>query len=493
MKRRFIRNAFLFCLLAAPQAIAEDAVIRVDVSRVLGPVSPYLTGACIEDVNHEIYGGIYSQMVFGESFQEPPAEAPIRGFTAYDGNWRLEDGELLAPAGAGPKLVSQFPAFADGAAGVEVFFPDRKPGNAGLLVRLDKPGVGADQFDGYEVSLDPSASIALLGRHRRNWQLLQTAPWNVPIGRWIALEARLAGSTIEVLVDGKSVIRYEDRDRPLAKGTVAVRPWQREARYRKLWVETEGELHKLPFEEQEANRGPISGQWRPLTRGAAEGRFALVADHAFIGSQSQQIELLSGDGEVGIENRGLNRQGLCFHAGKPYDGYVWVRAPKPTELWLSLENANGSRRVAETSVAASADDWQWLDFKLTPDAAIEGGRLAVSLRRPGQVVLGHVFLEPGEWGRYKGLPDRRDVVEGLIEQKLTVLRYGGSMINHPEYRWKKMIGPRDRRPPHQGTWYRYSTNGWGIFDFLELCEAAGFLAIPAVNMGESPQDMADFM
>jgi alpha-L-arabinofuranosidase len=85
------------------------------------------------------------------------------------------------------------------------------------------------------------------------------------------------------------------------------------------------------------------------------------------------------------------------------------------------------------------------------------------------------------------------VLESLIDQRLTVLRYGGSMINHSEYRWKNMIGPRDRRPPHQGTWYRYSTNGWGIFDFLNLCEAAGFLAIPAVNMGESPQDMADFI
>jgi alpha-L-arabinofuranosidase len=67
------------------------------------------------------------------------------------------------------------------------------------------------------------------------------------------------------------------------------------------------------------------------------------------------------------------------------------------------------------------------------------------------------------------------------------------MVNHPEYRWKKMIGPRDRRPPTAGTWYRYSSNGWGILDFLDLCEAAGFLGIPAFNMGESPRDMADFI
>jgi alpha-L-arabinofuranosidase len=128
-----------------------------------------------------------------------------------------------------------------------------------------------------------------------------------------------------------------------------------------------------------------------------------------------------------------------------------------------------------------------------PRADEHTGRLTLKLKRPGAVVVGHAFLQPGEWGRFEGLPLRKDVVEGLVAQKLSVLRYGGSMVNHDEYRWKKMIGPRDRRPPSAGTWYRYSTNGWGIIDFLDLCEAAGFLGIPAFNMGETPGDMAEFM
>src|SRR5882672_1608819 len=67
------------------------------------------------------------------------------------------------------------------------------------------------------------------------------------------------------------------------------------------------------------------------------------------------------------------------------------------------------------------------------------------------------------------------------------------MVNAPEYRWKNMTGPRDRRAPYRGTWYPYSSNGWGIVDFLELCEAAGFLAIPDFNIDETPADMADFI
>jgi alpha-L-arabinofuranosidase len=88
---------------------------------------------------------------------------------------------------------------------------------------------------------------------------------------------------------------------------------------------------------------------------------------------------------------------------------------------------------------------------------------------------------------------RRDVVEGLIDQGVTVLRYGGSMVNHEEYRWKKMVGPRDQRPPNPGTWYEHSSNGWGIPDFLDMCAAAGFLGIPDFNINETPEDMVDFI
>src|SRR5262249_34160166 len=155
-----------------------------------------------------------------------------------------------------------------------------------------------------------------------------------------------------------------------------------------------------------------------------------------------------------------------------------------TALVAALESRDGARRYAEAELKVTGKDWQRLNFTLTPGASDRAGRFALKLKGPGSGVLGHAFLQPGAWGRFKGLPVRRDVAEGLIGQGITVLRYGGSMINHPEYRWKKMLGPRDRRPPHKGTWYPYSTNGWGILDFLDFCEAAGFLAVPAFNMDE---------
>ena len=285
------------------------AVITVHADQVLHPISRYLTGACLEDVNHEIYGGIYSQMVFGESFQEPA----------------------------------------------------------------------------------------------------------------------------------------------------------------------------------------VSGKWDPINTGLVSGNCSVETNHPLVGTQSQRITVTSGAGEFGVANQGLNRWGMAFVAGNPYEGCIDLRADVPTEVTVTLESTNGARVYAEQKLSLTSTDWQHLDFTLTPSANDNHGRLAIKLRQPGSVVVGYVFLQPGPWGRFQGLPVRKDVVEGLRDLGITVLRYGGSMVNAPGYRWKNMIGPRDHRPPYTGTWYAYSSDGWGIPDFLNLCDVGGFLGVPDLSVNESPQDMADFI
>src|SRR3954465_1150871 len=101
-----IRWILFFAMVFAGDALAADVTIRIDATQAGRPVSRFLTGACIEDVNHEIYGGIYSQMIFGESFQEPATASPLKGFVAFGGEWRAAAGEVVGGAGDGPKLVS---------------------------------------------------------------------------------------------------------------------------------------------------------------------------------------------------------------------------------------------------------------------------------------------------------------------------------------------------------------------------------------------------
>jgi hypothetical protein len=310
--------ATLALVLICATTRAADTAIDIRAGEIVQPTNRFLAGVCLEDVNHEIYGGLYSQMIFGESFQEPPIAA------------------------------------------------------------------------------------------------------------------------------------------------------------------TDPRIH-------------VSGMWQPVIHGTAIAGYSIELRRPFTGVQSQRISFVSGQGEVGLANRGLNHWGMNFIAGKSYEGEVWVRAEAPTTLLAALQSGDGTKTYALKPLDVPAGNWTKLDFTLTPDTSDSHGAFALALKSPGSVTLGYVFLQPGSWGRFKDLPVRKDVVEALINQGVPIIRYGGSMVNAPRYRWKNMIGPRDRRPPYAGHWYPYSSNGWGVIDFLNLCEAAHIVAVPDLNINESPQDLADFI
>lgn len=489
--------ALAFLLGAARLGAAQEtpaSAISIQAEQVRHRVSPLLTGACLEDVNHEVYGGIDSQMIFGESFAEPAPTLPLQNFTAYGGRWSLAHGILEAAPGDGPKLVREGLSFSEGEVSVELYFPEKKPGNAGLLLNVTNPGYGADRFTGYEIALETDGHL-ILGRHRQNWEPLRQFPCRVPAQEWIKLTVRRQAQTLTVLVNDERIATYEDLEHPLAAGTLGLRTWQREARFRNLTLISSGQPQSLPFacEPSEAWSDGVSGMWRATRSGTAQGACQLVAPGAFSGPQSQQLTFASGSGAVGIENQGLNRWGLHLRQGESYDGFLCVRAERSTELWVALESRDGQKVYAQRRLRVAGPAWQKLSFTLKPKQKDSAGRFAIRLHQPGTVTVGYAFLQPGPWGRFKNLPVRRDVAEGLLQQSVTVLRLGGCMANAPEYRWKKMIGPREQRPPYRGWWYPYSSNGWGILDFLNFCEAASILGIPDFNMGETPQDMADFV
>jgi mono/diheme cytochrome c family protein len=178
----------------------------------------------------------------------PAAVEPIQQFTAHGGEWTVREGELQTTGGPGPKLVSQAPEFASGQVGVELFFSDRSEGNTGLILKVREAGVGADAFIGYEVALFPAKQRLLIGKHCHNFVALQEVPCEVPINRWISLVVRLTDDSLAVEIDGKLVTECRDSERPLRAGAVGLRPWQREARFRNLWLDAGHGKQALPFE-----------------------------------------------------------------------------------------------------------------------------------------------------------------------------------------------------------------------------------------------------
>ena len=114
-------------------------------------------------MNHGVYGGLYSQMIFGESFQEPAPSEPLAGFTEDGGTWLVTNSDLLSVNGSGPKLIDNNVNQSSGDIKVQVQFSANEGGDAGIIFQVSQPGVGADVFTGYEVSLAPAGYVVKQG------------------------------------------------------------------------------------------------------------------------------------------------------------------------------------------------------------------------------------------------------------------------------------------------------------------------------------------
>ncbi|RYX82656.1 DUF1080 domain-containing protein [bacterium] len=472
---------------------AQNARITVNAQTVLNRVSPWLAGSCIEDVNHEIYGGLYNQKIFGESFEEPAAPPTIRGWKTLGGRWLSEGTNLSVEPDSGGKLVSQSPAFNDGTVETEVRFPDATGENAGLLVRVGNAGIGADAFDGYEVSLEPRTKRLVLGKHKQNWRPLQSVDVTFNPQQWTRLRVELTGPRIRVFV-GQSVtpaIDFTDTESPLLSGTFALRTWNSRADFQNV---------RGPGNTNEAQRFiaesglQISGQWDVVQDKTAKVQLLHDRINPYNGSLSQMIHYESGQGVAGVANRSLNRWGIAVKRGQLLAGRLYLRAyDLQGSVTIALQSVDGQKTYATQTIAKVGQDWAKYTLSLTPNADDANARFVVLLNKPGSLWIDQVVLGATDEAQFKGLPIRGDIARTMQQQGIKFLRYGGTMVNAPEYRWKKMIGDPDRRPPYRGHWYPQSTNGFGIEDFLRFCEAGNFEPAFAINVEETAQDAADLV
>lgn len=482
----------LAALTLALPAHSDAPVIRVDASRVTNSITPWMTGSCIEDVNHEIYGGLYDQKIFGESFEEPPPSARFAGWTAYGGSWHAAGNGCRVDADSGAKLVLNGSEFANGVVDVDVRTSTGGDGNAGLLLRVRNAGVGADEFDGYEVSLTTDGKRIVLGKHRHDFHLLANAPVSAAPGEWHHLRVNLTGARIRVFLDGAVApsLDYTDPNDPLPSGRVALRNWLTDASFRGVRIQAGQRTADVPL-----RTGPVqsvSGMWDTIRTGSAKAAFLRDSHDPFNGGYCQMIRHDGGSGRVGVANRGLNRWGIAVAKGQLFAGRLYLRGQSlQGPVTVALQSADGSVTYASQTLSAITSAWRKYPFSLKSRAADPDARFAVWIDRPGTLWADQAVLMGTGSERFHGLPIRADIGNALVEEGVTFLRYAGTMVNAPEYRWKKMIGDPDKRPPYNGHWYPYSTNGFGIFDFLNFCEAAHIDSAFAINIEETDRDAAD--
>jgi alpha-N-arabinofuranosidase len=167
-------------------------------------------------------------------------------------------------------------------------------------------------------------------------------------------------------------------------------------------------------------------------------------------------------------------------------------------LFVSIESLDGSKVFASASVPAISEDWKHYDVALTT-GEIESSKenlFVISTTTPGTFFNHHgsvwfqqVSLFPPTFNnRHNG--NRADIMQLLADMSPKFLRLpGGNYLEgdfvKERFDWKKTIGDISQRPGHRSPWNYWSTDGFGLMEYLGWCEDLHMEPLLAVYAGYS--------
>lgn len=430
MKNALISVFSMMICLSLSAQVKETIQINVNANKQIGTAKATFNGANIEDLNNQTNGGVFSQLIHGEAFEENvdvdflnlPTNQYVQVYVVLD---ETRTPHFLSTANAYNRTTWNN-------------LSDKYDFNSRELI------------DSYYQAINPNS--------KRRLEQQATPPKPVKpmkigdlnfYGRFVIFDS-IPTQYQQILLD------------------------------------------RINGDEQ------ISRYWNKIQKNTAKGKFILKRGDAYMGRQNQVITFADGNGEIGIYNSGLNKQGIHLEANKPYDGILRLKSNGADVVYLSLRDSKGNILVEKPYTLKNDGSYEKVTFELTPSNTDPKGSFGISLKNKGEVELGFVFLQPGEWGRVKGLPVRKMMIDALKKQGISVIRYNGSMVDVGVdtylYRWKKMIGPIDeRRICFRNGFNPYATHTFGIIEMLQAAEALEAQVMIGMNINETYEDIRDFV
>jgi len=204
-----------------------------------------------------------------------------------------------------------------------------------------------------------------------------------------------------------------------------------------------------------------------------------------------QASEASAQAPAGVRNDGF--WGIPLHPNTTYHASFFAKEDSTDvgPVTASLV-ANQSGKVLASAVVPGIGT-AWKEYKFTlKTGAIEPSmenHLVLTVAHPGSLWLQLVSLFPPT---YHNRPNgtRIDLMEKLAAMHPRFLRFpGGNYLEGDHladwYDWKKTIGPRVDRPGHPSPWNYWSTDDFGLLEFLEWCEDLHMHPVLAVYAGYS--------
>jgi alpha-N-arabinofuranosidase len=191
---------------------------------------------------------------------------------------------------------------------------------------------------------------------------------------------------------------------------------------------------------------------------------------------------IANDGFWGIPVRPNTKYRLSFYArGEGFTG----------PLRISLESTNGEEVLASATVSKVSGKWKRYEATLKTGNVqpSKENRFTITTTSPGTIWLQNVSLFPPTFhNRPNGT--RPDIMQLLAEMNPKFLRFpGGNYVEGntiaERFNWKETIGDVSERPGHRSPWGYWSTDGFGMLEFLEWCEDLQMEPVLAIYAGYS--------
>jgi alpha-L-arabinofuranosidase len=494
-------------------AIKESATVDVYSKKITHTISPLNIGSNLEDLNHQIYTGLYAQMIYGESFEEEPNMELMQGWQwlpplqAHPAvrenkdtwlNWgcfAIEDGTFLMSGMRSAKTYTDDVTIREGIIECDMMQPIQSPGYHGTNLYFCNSDLDKRS---YFVVFWPRKKMIELKRWTGNVYgmvgntLAYASDMDIELGKWHNIKVAVKDGYIKIYLDGSSspVINYKQTEQ--LEGGIGLDTCTARGAFRNLKVTTDKTTWKADFVSPPyTHETNISRWWEPIVTGSVDAKFKWKLGDAYNTERSQVIMHKGGGGTVGVANRGLKKWGLFFEKGDKYEGRLYLKGDYSGTVTLALQNEDGSKTYASETLRGVGDDWKRFDFSMRSKGTTNDGRLAIWIDSPGILAVDQVVMMPAD-KLYKGLPVRADIAES-IKAMVSHMRFGGDMIGDLDFNWKTKYGDPDKRIQSLGPWNRRKSFGWAIFEYLQFCEAAEIVPIPNIWEGMSPQDCADFV
>jgi alpha-N-arabinofuranosidase len=160
-------------------------------------------------------------------------------------------------------------------------------------------------------------------------------------------------------------------------------------------------------------------------------------------------------------------------------------------LTVSLESTNGATVLASATISKISGQWKKYETTLKTGSLqpSKDNRFVLKTTKPGTVWFQNVSLLPPT---YHNRPNgtRADIMELLADMQPKFLRFpGGNYLEGntiaERFNWKETIGDVAQRPGHRSPWGYWSTDGFGLLEFLDWCEDLHMEPVLAVYAGYS--------